>query len=49
MLTKYASPSTIGKGNALPIRPVPIGGDPIAFIAVDNGSTADFDIVQSYD
>jgi hypothetical protein len=34
---------------ALPIRPVTIGGDPIAFIAVDNGSTVDFDIVQSYD
>jgi hypothetical protein len=34
---------------ALPIRPVYIGGDPIAFIAVDNGPTTDFEIVQSYD
>jgi hypothetical protein len=34
---------------ALPIRPMYIGDDPIAFIAVDNGSTADFEIIQSYD
>jgi hypothetical protein len=34
---------------ALPIRPVYRGGDPIAFIAVDNGGLADFEIVQSYD
>jgi hypothetical protein len=34
---------------ALPMRPVTIGGDPIPFIAVDNGSTADFEIIQSYD
>ncbi|MEP7358558.1 MAG: hypothetical protein ABI847_15020 [Anaerolineales bacterium] len=32
---------------ALPMRPVYAAGDPVPFIAVDNGSTADFDIVQS--
>jgi hypothetical protein len=33
----------------VPIRPVFMSGDPIAFIAVDNGATTDFEIVQSYE
>lgn len=49
LVLKYHWLASLRTMPALPIRPVYIGGDPVPFIAVDNGKQADFDIIQNYD
>jgi hypothetical protein len=49
VVLKYHWLQSLRTEPVLPLRPVLVGGDPIPFIAVDNGETADFEIIQSYD
>ena len=45
---KYHWIASLRTDPALPIRPVMLGGDPIPFIEVQNGTVPDFDILQTY-